>query len=93
MSVNPRMPLSLRGIAYLFLIVIGAVAVSYVVILTAGIQTADLQYDVAISMIVLFIGIFFCRENILIGFKARAIWALAIAAVTFVALFVIDNLF
>ena len=93
MSVNPRMPLTHRGIAYLFLIVIGSLAVAYAIILAAGIRSANTQYNAAISLIVLFIGIFFCRDSILIGLKSRATWSFALAAVTFLAFFLIDNLF
>jgi hypothetical protein len=92
MAVNPRMPLTGRGIAYLFLIVAGALAAAFVVIRASGILEAHLQYDIAISLIVLFIGIFFCRDSILIELGRRTVGSVILASLVFFVLYLIDIL-
>lgn len=90
MSENPRMPLTGRGIAYVFVLVAGALDSAFLGIRTLGIFDANLQYNVAISIIVLFIGIFFCRDNILVGSGRRTFWSAIFAAVVFALLYFID---
>lgn len=86
------MPLTGRGIAYLFSIVTGALSIAYLVIRGSGVLDANLQYNIAISLIVLLIGIFFCRDNVLIGLVKRIIWSTIFATIVFVALYLIDAL-
>lgn len=90
MAENPRMPLSGRGIIYLLVIVTGALAAAFVLIRSIGIMDANLQYDIAISLIVLFIGIFFCRDSILIGLVRRTLWSFILASIFFAILYLID---
>jgi hypothetical protein len=87
---NPRMPLTSRGIAYLFVIVLGALGTAFIVIRGIGILDANLQYNVAISLIVVFIGIFFCQNNLLIGLGRHAVWSFIFALIVFSALYLID---
>jgi len=90
MAENPRMPLTGRGIAYLFAIVAGALGTAFLVIRAVGILDANLQYNIAISLIVLFIGVLFCRDNLLIGLGRRAIFSLIFALTVFFTFYLID---
>lgn len=86
------MPLNARGIAYLFLIVVGALGAAFLIIRSVSILDANMQYNVAISLIVLFIGIFFCKDNVLIGLKNRFLWSVIWAGGTFFVLYLIDSI-
>ncbi|HUR99476.1 MAG TPA: hypothetical protein VMZ26_15535 [Pyrinomonadaceae bacterium] len=80
------MPLTGRGVSYLFLLVGLAIATAYVVIRGLGILDDDAQYAVTIGLIVLFIGLFFCRDSIWIGLKERMIGSLILATTAFLFL-------
>jgi hypothetical protein len=86
------MPLTSRGVFYLFALVAVALAASYIVIELVGITEANLQYDVSISMIVLFLGLFFTKNNVMIGLALRAFWSCIVAGVFFLLLRAIDLL-
>lgn len=89
-KTNPRMPLTTRGIIYLFVLVGIALSISYLVIKLFAITEANLQYDIAISMIVLVIGLFFTKQDIRIGLASRTVWSFLVAGVFFLILRAID---
>ena len=84
------MPLTMHGIAYLFALVASALAVSYLIIMIIGTTNANLQYNIAISTIFLFIGLFFTEKDVRIGLDARAIWSFILTTIFFLVLYAID---
>lgn len=84
------MPLTMHGIAYLFALVASALAVSYLIIMIIGTTNANLQYNIAISTIFLFIGLFFTEKDVRIGLAARAIWSFTLTTIFFLVLYAID---
>lgn len=90
---NPRMPLTTKGIIYALILVALAIANAYFVIRGLGILDDDTQYAVTIGLIVLYICLFFTRDNVLIGLGSRAIWSFTLAALSFLILFAIGLFF
>jgi len=84
------MPLTKLGILYLFAIVGAALGAAFVVIRSTGVTDPNLQYEISLALIVLFIGMFFTKDNILIGFWRRAFWSFIIAAILFVIFRIMD---
>ena len=87
------MPLTTKGVIYLLVLVVAAIATAYVVITGFGILDDDFQYAVTIGLIVLYIGIFFCRDSIWIGLWSRAIGSFLMALVAFLILVAIGLFF
>lgn len=86
---NPRMPLTGKGILYLLVIVAAAIGTAYLIITGFEILDDDNQYAVTIGLIVLFVGILFCRDSIWTGFGKRAIWSFVFALI--VSLLIVAN--
>jgi hypothetical protein len=80
------MPLTARGVIYLFMLVGLAITTAYAVIRGLGVLDGDAQYAVTIGLIVLFIGLFFCRDSVWIGLKQRAIASVILALTAFLLL-------
>ncbi len=85
-SENPRMPLTGRGVIYLFVLVGSAIATAYLVIRGLGILDDDVQYAVTIGLIVFYIGTFFCRDSVWIGIGKRALSSFILAGIAFMLL-------
>ena len=90
---NPRMPLTKRGVLYLFVLVGCAMLAAYLVITAVGILDPNVQYAITISLIVFFIGTFFCRDNVWIGLGKRLLWSCVIAIFVLFVLLGIDSFF
>lgn len=90
---NPRMPLTTKGVIYVLALVALAIGTAYIVIRGLGIRDDDAQYAITIGLIVLFIGQFFTRDSIWIGFWNRAIWSLVLASFSFLLLIAIGLFF
>ncbi len=63
-----------------------AIVAAYFVITSFDISDDDAQYAVTIGLIVLFIGLFFTRDSVWIGFWNRAIWSFVLALIAFLLL-------
>lgn len=86
---NPRMPLTTKGILYCLSLVAAAIAAAYIVIRGLDVRDDDNQYAITVGLIAFYIGTFFCRDSIWIGFKRRAIWSLVLAMIA--ALLLVAN--
>ena len=80
------MPLTTRGVLYLFALVAAAIGTAYVVIMSTGVLDDDVQYAITIGLIVLYIGVFFCRDSIWIGIGKRTLWSFVYALLVFLIL-------
>ena len=87
------MPLTTRGIIYLFFLVACAIGAAYIVIIAVGISDANVQYAVTISLIVFFIGAFFSRDRVWIGLGKRLVWSLVFAILVLLIFLGIDSFF
>ena len=93
MDENPRMPLTYRGLAYALFLTAVSIVFSYFMIRGLGIEDSDYQYAITISSIVFFIGVFFCRDKVLIGIKRRSFFSLVFAVIVLLTLLLIDLIF
>ena len=92
-NANPRMPLTSRGIIYLFFLVACSIVAAYIVIRAIGVLDAEVQYSITISLIVFFIAAFFTRDKVWIGIGERLLWSAVFAIFTFLIFSGIDFLF